>query len=175
MPDAWMDGEASIAAETKADEVLGPDVVTRQGERHEKRLVLEWKEQLATVRVIVGVPQQHPLGRALMFLFRALRVSRVREHIASAHRIVSPEQNITLPFAYEHAFGRAGLVAGVLVDGTPPLPGPAHDLDRAILHTGHRASECAERFVARLDHRHEVPAQPGRNAGVHEVKDRAHP
>jgi len=50
----------------------------------------------------------------------------------SSNGFVAPVQNVALPLAHEHAFGRATLISRVRVDGARPLGRPADDLDAAL-------------------------------------------
>ena len=57
-----VDVEPAASVEAEADEMLRADVVARQRQRHQEGLAVQREEQLAAVRVVVGVPQHHALG-----------------------------------------------------------------------------------------------------------------
>ena len=57
MPDVWMNVEALPSIKTKADEFLRRDVVTRQCQRDIERTMVERKEKLSAVGVIVRMPK----------------------------------------------------------------------------------------------------------------------
>jgi hypothetical protein len=59
MPDVWVDVESFTAIECEANKLLRRDVIRRERKRHVKQLILERKEQLSAIRVVVGMPKQH--------------------------------------------------------------------------------------------------------------------
>ncbi len=59
MPDVRVNVEAFAAIKCEADELLWRDVIRWQRKRHEKRFVLQRKEELAAIRVVVGMPKHH--------------------------------------------------------------------------------------------------------------------
>jgi hypothetical protein len=90
----------------------------------------------------------------------------------AANRLVAPVQDVAPPFADEDAFGRATLIAGVVVDGAVSLCRPEDDLDgsrcrfvdqpdvafvrrRLRRHDRHRdvCKTCGEARIEVVDHR----------------------
>ena len=69
---------------------------------------------------------------------RSLRQHRVGKDVMSSDGLVAPVQDIALPFADEHAFGRAGLISRVRVDWSCTLGRPADDLDAALFESATR-------------------------------------
>src|SRR5262245_64359501 len=102
---------ALVAAEAKADELLRRHVVAGPGERHVERPALERKEELPSVRMIVGVPQHHASGPMRVILARQLRRLRVGQDVVAVDGLVAAVQDVATPLAHEHAFGRAALIA----------------------------------------------------------------
>jgi hypothetical protein len=56
MPYTGMDIKTCSAIEVKGDKPIGCHIISRQCERSNKRRAIQWKEQLATIRVIVSMP-----------------------------------------------------------------------------------------------------------------------
>ena len=57
VPDVRMDVKPLGSAKSKADEVVGLDVVGGQRERHEERPLVEGEKELTSIRMIIGVPE----------------------------------------------------------------------------------------------------------------------
>src|SRR5436190_12114961 len=90
VPDVRMDVESLTPVEAEADEALRRHVVTRRRERNIERTVVERKEQLAAVRVIVRVPQQHPAWRFSVVGAGCFGWSCVGEHVMPADCCIAP-------------------------------------------------------------------------------------
>src|SRR6185503_7178443 len=129
VPHPRMNIEALVTAEAKADELLRRHVVAGPGERHVERPALERKEELPSVRMIVGVPEHHASGPMRVILARQLRRLRIGQDVVSVDGLVAAVQDVATPLAHEHAFGRAALIAGACVDRTSAERRPANDLD----------------------------------------------
>ena len=162
------------AVEPEADELLRLHVVAGQGERHEERQPVEREEELAAVRVIVAVPQQHPLGRAAVRLVGARRLIRVREDVMAVDRLVAAVEDVAAPLADEHALRRAAFVARILVHGAPALRGPADDLDPVLVRIVDELSVPGQRCVRRRHDRHAYATQPGGQRGIQVVGSGGH-
>src|ERR1700730_16971516 len=131
VPDVRVDVEPATAVAPKGHELLRTDVVSRQGERHDKALAIQRIKELAAIRVIVGAPDQrtfaHSTGATRCGLFRPRAPA---EEIAVADGVVPGVERVALPAELEQSFGHTALIARILVDRSPPLGRPANDLDR---------------------------------------------
>src|ERR1700730_16643537 len=130
VPDVRVDVEATTAVAPEGYELLRSDVVSRQGERHDKALAIQRIKELAAIRVIVGAPDQRALaqstGAAGCGLFRPCTPT---EEIAVADGVVPGVERVALPAELEQSFGHPPLIARIVVDRSPPLGWPTHDLD----------------------------------------------
>src|SRR5262249_25774447 len=121
---------------------------------HHEALAIQRKEQLAAVGVVVGTPDERALARAAVRLRgRLLRPVTPAEQVAVAHGVVARVQRLALPGELEQALGHAPLITGVLVDGTPALRRPGHDLDLAGARLIDQAAVALEARRGRLDER----------------------
>ena len=119
VPDVGMNVEAPAAIETQAYEVLRLDVVSRQRYRYHEWCVIEWEEQLPTVRMVVGMPQQDARRRCRITFDGGVRIRAVAEDVVATHRVVAAVENIAPPFAVEYSLGGAALVSGIRIHGSP--------------------------------------------------------
>ena len=60
VPDIRVDIQAARTVEAKTDEIIRRNIVARRRQRDHKRDVIQGKEELAAVGMVVGVPEQHP-------------------------------------------------------------------------------------------------------------------
>ncbi len=171
VPDVRMDVEALRAGEAKADEALRRDVVAGQRQRHVERPLIERKEQLAAIGVVVGVPQDHAPRRIGVIGARDFRRFAVAEDVVAADGFVAAVEDVALPFAHEHALGRAALVAGVGVDRTAAACRPANDLDPARRGIVDQAPIAEQALGRGVDDRHSHALQARGQLGV-KVVDR---
>jgi DNA-binding transcriptional LysR family regulator len=118
VPNVRMNVETLLSVETKAHELLGRDVVPGQRQWHIERPMVEREKQLSAIRVVVRVPEQHALRFFSVVFAGGFGLGCIRKDVMTAYRLVATVENIAAPFADKDAFGGAGLVAGVGVDGS---------------------------------------------------------
>jgi len=119
VPDVGMDIEASAAVDVERNEIVGGNVVARQRQWSNEGTTVEWEEQLATVWVVVGVPQQDPLGRSLCHRRSGGRVGRPPQEVLVVDGVVLAAEYLSFPPELEAARSRAAFVASTGVDGAP--------------------------------------------------------
>src|SRR5262249_2636473 len=130
VPDIRMDVKPAATVTPEHDEPFRRHVVARQRQRHDKALAMHRVEQLSTVRMVIGAPDE----RASAGPGRAVRGGLVgpgapAKEITVANRIIACEQRLALPPELKQPFGNATLISRVLVDRAPPLGRPADNLD----------------------------------------------
>jgi len=155
VPGTWMDIETLLAVTPEGDDMLECQVVSRQCRRKYKRLLIQRKKQLTTIRMIVEVPEQHLISRhRRLACLRLLRVGRPAEDIVLADGIIATEEHITIPLADECALDTTGFITSAGVDGTPTLGGPLDDFDLAFAGVPHQVSVALQRLVVSNQQRH---------------------
>ena len=77
----------------------------------------------------------------------------------SRHRLVAPEEHITLPLAMENSLYPAGLISSVLIDLPPTRRRPADDLNVNVIRILHQAAVTADTVISRDDQGHLVQRQ----------------
>ncbi|MGF6700061.1 hypothetical protein OKW38_004673 [Paraburkholderia sp. MM5496-R1] len=154
MPDVWMDVEALLSIKAKAHELLWRYVVPGQRQGNVERAMVERKEQLSTVWVVVRVPKQHALRYIGVVVTGCFRLHCVRKDVVAAHSLVSTVQNVPAPFAHKCAFGRACLITGSGVNGPCTHCRPLHNLDRTLARVCYKPAESIKRCGGRIDHGH---------------------
>ena len=172
VPDAGVDVQALVAGKAEADESLGRDVITRQGQRDVKGLAVQREEELTAVRVVIGMPKQHPAGLTAMIVAGLWRVGGVRQDVVSGDRFILPVKNVALPIADENALRGAGFIAGVFVHGPGARRGPANNLDGAKFRVIDQMTVAFEAAVSGLDDGHDDRRQTAWNVRVEEVEYR---
>src|SRR5450432_1414347 len=124
----YVEPAAPVAPE--GHELIRGYLITRQRQWHDEALAVDRIEELASIGVVVGAPDE----RAFAALARAVRGGLLRpiapaEKITVPYRVVARVQRLAPPGKLENAFRDAPLVAGVRIDGAAPLRRPGHDLD----------------------------------------------
>ena len=161
-----------MPSKRKHTNFAGGNVVAGKREGNEKRLPVERKEELATVRMIVRMPEQDALRGARVRVIRAARLLAVREDVVATDGFVAAIENVTFPLADERARGRAALVAGVEVHRARTLRRPAHDFDLALRGIVDQVAIVFESGRCRIDHGHRHPREVRRKVGVEIVEHR---
>src|ERR1700730_2613589 len=131
VPHIGVQVQTAAALAPESHEFFRRHIVSRQRQRNDEALPVEGIEQLTAVRVIVRTPDQgafpHSVAGARCGLFRPIAPA---EQITVAHCVVSRVQSLALPAELEQALGHSALIAGIEIDGPPPLCRPADDFDR---------------------------------------------
>lgn len=144
VPHARVDVAALARRHVERGKVCGFDVITNGWrEVGDERLAIFWIEELATVRVVVGIPQSHAARRLLgrRAAFARLAVSRrlaVTQQIMvgfGRNRVILPIKQVSIPVDVELALGRTGLIAAAWVHWPPSLRWPHFDLECALLNS----------------------------------------
>jgi len=117
---------------------------------------------LAAIRVIICVPQEHAARRVGMIEARRLGRLGVRQDVVAADRLIAAVQDVALPLAHEHAFGRSALISRICVDRTAALCRPAHDFDATVFRVRYQAPVGQERLGCGADYRDWHTPQAGR-------------
>src|SRR5215470_16381625 len=90
----------------EGDELLGRDLVSGKRERHDEALPAQRKEELPSIGMIVGAPDERALppcgGTAARRFFRPVAPP---EKIAVADRVVARVQGLALPPELEDSLG----------------------------------------------------------------------
>ena len=172
VPDAGVDVQALVAGKAEADESLGRDVITRQGQRDVKGLAVQREEELTAVRVVIGMPKQHAAGLTAMIVAGLWRVGGVRQDVVPGDRFILPVKNVALPIADENALRGAGFIAGVFVHGPGARRGPANNLDGAKFRVIDQMTVALEAAVSGVDDGHDDRRQTAWNVRVEEVEYR---
>jgi hypothetical protein len=121
--------------------------------------------------MVIGVPEQQTLRIAAMRAIGERRFGGITEDIFAADRLVVTEQDIALPFAHEHALGRAAFVARVRVDLPPAPSGPAHDLHCVALYVVDEAAVSLQSLLRRVNHGHAHACKAGGQPRVQVIED----
>jgi hypothetical protein len=125
--------ESLSAVDTETDELLRCHRITGQGQRHAEGSTVKREEQLSAVGMIVCVPQDHALRQVGVVYARELCRLGIRQNVMAVDGFVAAVKDVASPFADEHAFGGSALVAGIRIDRSAALRGPADDFNGAVL------------------------------------------
>src|SRR6516162_440799 len=130
-PDIGMDIEPALAVAPEGGELVGRYIVSRERERHHKALAMQRVEELTAVGMIVRPPDESALARHGHTVgSRLFGPSAPGEQVRVADRVVARVKRLALPPEFEQALGDSALVARIVVDRSPSLRRPPHDLYR---------------------------------------------
>src|SRR5271165_536504 len=150
VPDVRMDIEPAAAVTPERDEPFRCHIVPRHGKRHDETLAMQRIEQLASIWMIIGAPDQRAMTRfrraAGCRLFRPVAPA---EKVAIADGVVPSIEGLAFPPEFENTFGDTALIARIRVDRSRALRRPSDDLDREALWCVDEASIPLEAAIAR--------------------------
>ena len=148
MPDARVNIQALAAIAPQRNDAFQLKIVPGLCHRNHERLMIHRVKHLPTIRVIVQMPQQHPLQVIdLGGGIGSVGIFRPTQNILAADRIVVPVQHFALPLAMKDTLDRTTLIAGTRIDRPPVLRRPLHDFDFEIFRIRYQATIVANAFV----------------------------
>src|SRR5271154_783713 len=103
VPDVRMDVEPAAPVTPEGDELVRRHIVPRQCERHDETLAMQRVEQLATIGMVIGAPDQRLLPEFCRAVGgRLFRPVAPGEKVAVAYRVVAGVEGLAFPPELEH-------------------------------------------------------------------------
>ena len=112
------------------------------------------------------MPEQHATRRLRVIRTRQLRRLRIRQDVVSVHSVITPVENVSLPFADEHALGGAALISRVVIYRPRALRRPAHAFNSTVHGIVDQRAVALQRGGRGVDHGHDHVVESGGQAGV---------
>ena len=166
VPYIRMNIQALSPGESETHEVLRLHIITGQSQWSQKGFVHLGEEQLPAIWMIVGVPDQQFLWRAIVIFFCLRRIRCVAQNVMPVDRIISSVKDITLPFADEDSFRRTAFITAVGINWSPALSRPSYDFDIRARQVGNEAAKSLQCILCGVNNRYCHPSEIRWNARI---------